>query len=80
MGGRGFRKRKKDKTEGGRGEEARNSNPAWKQQGEKAKNSSQSLAEVRMEGIREPREGDPDRSKEKTQKQRVPETELRRGL
>lgn len=66
VGGWGFRKRKKDKTEGGRGKEARNSNPAWKQ-GEKAKTSSQSPAEVRMEGIREPREGDPDRSKEKTQ-------------
>lgn len=39
QGGRSFRERKKDKTEGARGREARNSKPAWEQQREKAEAS-----------------------------------------
>ena len=57
QGGRSFRERKKDKTEGATGREARNSKPAWKQQGGKAETISQSLARVRMKGTRELREG-----------------------
>lgn len=79
MGIRALEKGKNDKTERDRGKKARNSIPAWKQQGEEAEPSLQSLAEVRVEGTREPGEGTQTEA-EKTQKQRVPETELTRGL